>query len=158
MSAFSAALNGVRFTYSTSSQTSDPFHLSQSNKRFIVFVTIGPVTALKRQTKMKRETCVGFFAKQIDNRRWGKGPQHLQTGRGSPGTGGGPSRLLQSVNTPMWCTAACSSGRQEDQVSNSWVFLPAELVLNALFCQCHVHGRGGGGKPPTRVVLILLPA
>lgn len=58
MSVFSAALNGVCFTYSTSSQTSDLFHVSQSNKWFIVFVIIGPVTALKRQTEIKQEICV----------------------------------------------------------------------------------------------------
>lgn len=63
MSVFPAALNEACFTYSTSSQAPvlGVFRISRSNKWSIVFVIIGPATALKRQAQSQeneQEMCV----------------------------------------------------------------------------------------------------
>lgn len=44
--------------------------------------------------------------------------------------------LSQSVNTLMWCMAACSNKRKADHFSYSLVFT-AEFTPGTLFCRCH---------------------
>lgn len=77
MSAFPAALNGACFTYSTSSQASD-LGVFRSNKWSIVFVIIGPATALETQAQSQEneQKMSVFHGGAI------KGEKHLQKGRG----------------------------------------------------------------------------
>lgn len=118
ISAFPAALNGACFTYSTSSQAPDVFRFSQSNKWSIVFVIIGPATALKRQAQrheneQKRRVFHGGVI-------MGATPASADL-RINLWTGGVPSHLVHSVNMLMWCMAACSVGRKEDKFSHGVV-------------------------------------
>lgn len=102
-----------------------------------------PVTALKRQTRTKKkEICViqsGTIkgAGESDPSICKKEEADLQI---KLWTGGAPSHLFQSVNTLMWCMAACSDQRKEDKFSDTLVFT-TEFIPNTLFCWCHAEHR-----------------